>query len=235
MDGLYEPTDTTRAVRLIGEAMNSSAIPDILSLETDTIELLRAGISDSNSMREQLAIRYEQLSREDQAWKKFVNNHAWALVRLQEQGRIRKIAPSHYMLVTDEPHDLTPPIREGKPLPLWARAMVYSAKYKNAKNAPKWGVERFQTEDLIELWKQGGGRCQLTGLPFRETAVGMGKARHPFAPSLDRIDSNRPYSRRNCRLVLQAVNFALNAFGDDVFFAMAEGAIKLREAGEKAS
>jgi hypothetical protein len=70
----------------------------------------------------------------------------------------------------------------------------------------------------------------LTGLQFRETSVGSGKARRPYAPSLDRIEPEKPYTRRNCRLVLQAVNFALNAFGDDVFLAVPEGAIKFRDA-----
>jgi hypothetical protein len=36
-------------------------------------------------------------------------------------------------------------------------------------------------------------------------------------------------------LVLQAVNFALNAFGDDVFFAIAEGAVDFRERGSSSS
>ena len=70
----------------------------------------------------------------------------------------------------------------------------------------------------------------LTHLAFRETSVGEGKARRPFAPSLDRIDPGEPCSRRNCRLVLQAVNFALKAWGDDVFLAIAGGAIKVRDA-----
>jgi len=70
----------------------------------------------------------------------------------------------------------------------------------------------------------------LTHLAFRETSVGEGKARRPFAPSLDRIDPGEPCSRRNCRLVLQAVNFALNAWGDDVLLAIAEAAIKVRDA-----
>ena len=82
----------------------------------------------------------------------------------------------------------------------------------------------------MSCWKEGEGRCMLTNLPFRETQVGAGKARRPYAPSLDRIDSSKPYTRRNCRLVLQAVNFALNAFGDDVFLLMAEGATKVRDA-----
>jgi hypothetical protein len=200
-------------------------MPDIPSLMEPTVELLRRGVSDSDRMREQLAARSE-LGREDQAWRKFVNHHAWALVRLQAQGRIRKIAPGRYELAVGVP-DATPPIRDGEPLPKWARVLISTA---NQKNAARWGAEPFQKDDLIALWKEGGGRCMLTGLPFRETAVGMGKARRPFAPSLDRIDSNQPYSRRNCRLVLQAVNFALNAFGDDVFLAIAEGAIKVRDA-----
>jgi hypothetical protein len=210
--------------------MRSTGVPDIPSLEEATIELLRKGISDSNSMREQLAARSE-LGREDQAWRKFVNNHAWALVRLQAQGSIRKVAPGRYELAIGVP-DATPPIRNGEPLPQWARVLVSGA---TLKNAARWSAEPFQKDDLVALWRESGGRCMLTSLPFRETPVGTGRARRPYAPSLDRIDSNQPYTRRNCRLVLQAVNFALNAFGDDVFLAIAEGAIKVRDTLEKPS
>ncbi len=203
--------------------MTSIGVPDIPSLAAATLELLRRGVSDSNNMREQLAARF-QLGREDQAWRKFVNNHAWALVRLQAQGRIRKFAPGGYELATSEP-DATLPIRASEPLPKWARVLVYAA---TIRNATRWQAAPFNKDDLIELWNEGGGRCMLTGLPFRETPVGSGRARRPFPPSLDRIDSNQPYSRRNCRLVLQAVNFALNAWGDDVFRAIAEGAITFR-------
>lgn len=57
----------------------------------------------------------------------------------------------------------------------------------------------------------------MSGLPFNLRVVGGGKARRPFAPSLDRIDAASGYTRDNVRLVCQAVNFALNAFGEDVF------------------
>jgi hypothetical protein len=176
-------------------------------------------------MREQLAERFE-VSRGNKDWQKFVNHHAWALVRLQTQGRIRKVAPGRYQLDTVIVEDLTPPIRDGEPLPNWARVLISAA---NQRNAARFGAEPFRRDDLVALWKQAGGRRMLTGLPFRETAVGTGKARRPYAPSLDRIDSRQPYSRTNCRLVLQAVNFALNAFGDDLFLAIAEGAIKFRD------
>lgn len=158
--------------------MNSADIPDIPSLMEATVELLQRGMSDSASMRQQLAARFK-LDREDEAWRKFINNHAWALVRLQAQARVRKIAPGRYELtggVTDAP----PPIREGEALPRWARVLVGSATHKNAV---RWSAEPFQREDLIALWKEGKGRCVLTNLPFQETQVGAGKARRPFAPS----------------------------------------------------
>jgi hypothetical protein len=44
----------------------------------------------------------------------------------------------------------------------------------------RWQAEPFNKDDLIELWNEGGGRCMLTGLPFRETPVGSGQARRPF-------------------------------------------------------
>jgi len=213
------------ALRMGPGKMNYAGIPDIPSLMEATVELLLRGMGDSASMRQQLAARFK-LDPDDEAWRKFVNNHAWALVRLQAQARIRKIAPGRYEL-TGGVTDATPPIREGEALPRWARVLVANAAHKNAV---RWNAEPFQREDLIALWKEGEGRCMLINLPFRETQVGAGKARRPFAPSLDRIDSSQPYTRRNCRLVLQTVNFALNAWGDDVFLGIAEGAIRVRDA-----
>lgn len=205
--------------------MNVAGIPDIAILMEATVELLQRGMNDSATMRSHLAGRLK-LDRSDEAWHKFVNNHAWALVRLQTQQRIRKIGTGLYELTAGQ-IELTPPILEGQPLPRWARVLVASASQRNAL---RWRAEPFRTNDLLALWKECKGRCMLTGLAFMETSVGTGKARRPYGPSLDRIDSSQPYSRKNCRLVLQAVNFALNAYGDDVFLAIAEGAIKIRDA-----
>ena len=208
--------------------MNSAGIPDMQSLMEATVQLLKQGVTNSDRMRDQLAKRFK-LGPRDQDWRRFVNNHSWALVRLQTQQRIRKIAPGLYELTVGVP-DATPSIRDGQPLPQWARVQISNA---GRKNVVRWNAEPFAEDDLIALWKDAGGRCMLTGLPFRETPVGTGKARRPYAPSLDRIDAKLPYSRRNCRLVLQAVNFALNAFGDDVFLAISEGAIKVHDASRR--
>jgi hypothetical protein len=111
--------------------MNTTGMFSISFLEEATIDFLHRGVSDSDSMREQIAAR-SGLARGDQAWRQFVNHHAWALVRLQAQGRIRKIAARRYKLSAGVT-DLTPPIQEGQPLPKWARVLVSVATDKNAK------------------------------------------------------------------------------------------------------
>ena len=69
----------------------------------------------------------------------------------------------------------------------------------------------------FELFEAQGACCGLTGIGFDLRVVGGGQARRPFAPSLHRIDSSAGYTRDNTRLVCQAVNFALNAYGEDIF------------------
>ena len=67
----------------------------------------------------------------------------------------------------------------------------------------------------LKLYGVQGGCCALTGVPFNLREVGSGKAKRPFAPSLDRIDPTSGYTRENIRLVCQLVNFALNSYGED--------------------
>jgi hypothetical protein len=106
--------------------------------------------------------------------------------------------------------------------------MVVRAAWKNGR---RWNGAAFTESDLRAVWQRCNGCCQLTGLAFLETKVGTGRARRPYAPSLDRIDPERPYTRENCRLVLQAVNFALNAWGDEVFALVTEASVKHRAKG----
>lgn len=79
-------------------------------------------------------------------------------------------------------------------------------------------------QTIFNHFRENKGRCALTGLPFHLLEVGSGKARRPFAPSIDRIDSSSGYTRDNVRLVCQAVNFALNAYGEDTFLEIAKAA-----------
>jgi hypothetical protein len=212
------------------EHANPGDAPDVAELAKATVELLRQGVRQSEHMRQRLALTYG-INPSGISWPRFVNNHAWALVRLQAAGAIRKLAPGHYELAPAPEGTLldiaTPaiPADANSPLPRWAREMVVRATWKNAK---RWQAAPFTEEDLRALWDKCGGRCKLTGLPFKETQIGTGRARKPHAPSLDRIDPELPYTRGNCRLVLQAVNFALNAWGDAVFFEVSKAAVAQR-------
>jgi len=73
---------------------------------------------DSHSMRAHLPL----------GWRRIVNNHAWALVRLQ--ARRRKFAPRLMNLRSAIPM-LRHPFGTGAPLPKWARVLISGAKQKN--------------------------------------------------------------------------------------------------------
>lgn len=81
-------------------------------------------------------------------------------------------------------------------------------------------------QGILDLLASQNGRCAVTGLKFElRTTIGRARRREPFRPSLDQINAGAGYVPGNCRLVLVAVNLALGAWGDEVFFRIAEAAI----------
>jgi hypothetical protein len=75
--------------------------------------------------------------------------------------------------------------------------------------------------EFIELWMMQNGRCDLTGIEFSdEKILSDAVVKRPWGASLDRIDSQRGYSRDNVRLVVTIANFARNVFDDSVFDRM---------------
>ena len=70
------------------------------------------------------------------------------------------------------------------------------------------------SEDLIlTMIRKAKGRCAVTGAPFSFAKYGLTEKR-PFAPSIDRIDASRGYTRNNCRVVCSIANLAMNAWGE---------------------
>lgn len=59
------------------------------------------------------------------------------------------------------------------------------------------------------------GVCEVTGAPFVFCA-----GRHPHAPTIDRKDPRRGYTKANSRLVIQHLNVALSDWGDDACTAL---------------
>ena len=104
-------------------------------------------------------------------------------------------------------------------MPLWARRLIGRA---NAVTP----LPGFTEEDLMTAWECCEGRCAVSGLEFSEVQVGGGKARRPYAPSLDRIDPRRGYEPDNVRLVCAVANFAMNAWGLEPVLDMARAMAK---------
>ena len=70
---------------------------------------------------------------------------------------------------------------------------------------------------ITEQMKIQNNKCALTKIDFDIPTERNSHKASPFAPSLDRIDSNRGYTKDNVRIVCVAVNYALNEFGEEVF------------------
>ena len=75
------------------------------------------------------------------------------------------------------------------------------------------------------LYDKQEGRCLLTGLPFQVAQQSEYRA-NPFVPSIDRIDSTKGYTKQNTRLVLYAINSAMNEWGEEVFALIARNYVK---------
>lgn len=71
-------------------------------------------------------------------------------------------------------------------------------------------------EWLTGLYEGQAGRCALSGLAFHDEAFPDALVKRPFSLSIDRIDPADGYTPENIQLVLVAVNFARNQWGDDV-------------------
>lgn len=84
-----------------------------------------------------------------------------------------------------------------------------SAKVRAGNQKLEFGIDRsFLTELLIEQ----GHRCAISRLFFDTNGYETCHA-HPFAMSIDRIDSNGGYTKSNVRLVCFIVNVSLGQWG----------------------
>jgi hypothetical protein len=87
-----------------------------------------------------------------------------------------------------------------------AYRLLRAARSRACKN----GLELSLTLDWVEE-RLKSGVCELTGIPFTEAP------RHPFLPSLDRIDPRRGYLPDNCRAILWMLNAAKQALPEPEF------------------
>jgi hypothetical protein len=84
---------------------------------------------------------------------------------------------------------------------------------------------------LHKLWERQGGRCAISGLPFRLEDGSKGK--QPFRPSVDRIHPDEGYVKGNIRLVATVVNFGINKWGYGTFLKMCRAVAKMKRKGAR--
>lgn len=105
-----------------------------------------------------------------------------------------------------------------------SKSPAYSM-FDNAKErAKKKGFEfNIDIEFLEKKWMSCGGFCELSGLKFEFIVT---KTPSPYRPSLDRIDSLKGYTKDNVRIILFALNRAINKDGLDFYLKIAKEVIK---------
>lgn len=95
-------------------------------------------------------------------------------------------------------------------------------------SAKRRSVSKKLNVDIDYEWAENNflnqnGSCLLTGIPFDLISNLNRIGRYnPFAPSLDRIDPGKGYTKNNTRIVCNAINIALNNWGDDFFAQLAK-------------
>jgi len=82
-----------------------------------------------------------------------------------------------------------------------------------------------ESADVVQLYVDQGGRCAVTGLEFSFERYLDAFVKHPFAPSIDRIQSKGGYTPGNVRLVCAAVNFGMGDWGQGLFMRLARAAV----------
>ena len=83
--------------------------------------------------------------------------------------------------------------------------------------------------DLTKEWileKLENGHCELSGIKFDMTIGDKNAFRNPFKPSIDRKNSSKGYTKKNCRMILSILNGALGEYGDEVFEKVAIAYVK---------
>ena len=116
--------------------------------------------------------------------------------------------------------------------------MAYSEDYKrtvagravslmgNARRRCKAkGIELVITQAWVEEHLTRG-TCEITGFHFCFEPRDDNTTRRWDAPSLDRIDKDKPYTEDNTRVILWAVNCALSEYGTEIMLPILKAMIK---------
>lgn len=104
-------------------------------------------------------------------------------------------------------------------------SIYYGAKQRAAQRNMPFDLEKSEILKKVEI-----GICELTGIAFdykSDAKAGYGR-RRPYTPSIDRIDNSKGYTKENCRIIISAMNIALNEWGEEMFLKLAQAYLSAR-------
>lgn len=111
--------------------------------------------------------------------------------------------------VTQKAKESSDPWRRASRLLTWIRARAATTG-REFDLTREWIAERLQA-----------GVCEVTGIPL-ELSKPPGSRFHPWAPSVDRVDSKLGYTQGNCRVVCWIYNMAKSEWSDEVVMTFAK-------------
>jgi hypothetical protein len=115
--------------------------------------------------------------------------------------------------------------------PDWVVDALRAAKRRAKKRGLEFSLEVI---DVLNRHADCKGCCEVSGIAF-DLAKSMDHWRRPMAPSIDRIDPKRGYTPDNVRLVIYAVNAAMNEWGLELFLKVARAAAKKARQRDRAN
>ncbi len=118
-----------------------------------------------------------------------------------------------------------------RPIEFIARRLFFGSKSR--AKAKKMAFDLTQ-EWIVEKIKSG--KCSVTNIPFYINPIKDDNKSGPvsaFAPSLDRINTNRGYTKKNTQVVIWIYNSAKSSFTHNEVMVLAEALNKTNSANNK--
>ncbi len=101
--------------------------------------------------------------------------------------------------------------------------IVDNARSRSGKRGSEFLIDVQTVKRMID---EQNGKCAVSGIRFDVDFHDKGKfSYNPYGISIDRINCQEGYTPKNVRLVLTAVNFAMNEWGEDIFMHIARHAV----------
>lgn len=153
-------------------------------------------------------IEYKQWVKEKQEeYSKFINKVN------KEKTRIQKIIQRWTIKRVTQQKQLKEKRKNLDPKHIKSKKLLYYSKVRAKQKKLKHNL------DLKWIQEQIDKNCAKTKLPF---SFDLDRDRNPFAPSIDRKDNNKGYTKDNCQVTIWAYNCGKGDFNEKDLYIMAK-------------